>query len=307
MTDLFLTGATGFLGTRILARLDPADYGSVTLLCRREPDLPERLRNAANVRVVIAALDATGDYADRLGPDTVIVHLAAVTGKASREDYFRVNTQATAALVGAAKQAGVAGFLFASSIAVSFADRRGYHYADSKEQAETLLRDSRLPVCILRPTIILGDDSPIWKSFHALAKKSLVVLPGNGRTRIQPIDVDDLVDIVIDIVTRRRFDGEVLEVGGPDTLTMDAFVQKIHAAAIGGKARIVHLPLGVLLPPLRLVESVLPALLPVSAGQFASFHNDGVVAANAPVSPSGSQPRGIDDMVRALAGQGANG
>jgi len=302
MNDLFLTGASGFLGSRILGRLDPAEFSTITLLCRSEPALPEHLRDANNVRVVSAALDEVDRYADRLGPETLVVHLAAVTGKADRAEYFSVNTEATGLLIRAAERAGVAGFLFASSIAVSFRDRQGYHYADSKEQAERLLEASALPWCVLRPTIILGEGSPIWQSFHSLAQKSLIVLPGNGHTQIQPIDVDDLVRLIMDLVTDTRFNNEVLEIGGPDTLSMDDFVQRIHRACRGGRARIVHLPLALVLGPLRMVERFLPSLLPVSSGQFASFHNDGTVTANALVHPAGEPMRGIDDMLQRLTG-----
>ena len=104
MTDLFLTGATGFLGSRLLDRLDPAAFSSLTLLCRNEPQLPEQLAAAANVDVIRASLDEIGRYADRLGADSVIVHLAAVTGRTDRAEYFSVNTEATGLLIKVAEQ-----------------------------------------------------------------------------------------------------------------------------------------------------------------------------------------------------------
>mgnify|MGYP001820896062 FL=1 len=197
----------------------------------------------------------------------------------------------------------MAGFLFASSIAVSFRDRQGYHYADSKQQAEEYLQNSALPWCILRPTIILGEESPIWQSFHALAQKPLILLPGNGCTLIQPIDADDLVRLVIDIVTGLRFHSEILEIGGPDTLSMGDFIRRIRRVCCDGRARIVHLPLGIILGPLRMFERVFPNLLPVSAGQFASFCNDGTVTANELVRPADGQMTGIDEMLQRLAGR----
>jgi NADH dehydrogenase len=306
MNDLFLTGASGFLGSRLLARLDPSAYTSITLLCRSEPVLPESLRSAANVRVVRASLDDVDDYAGFLGTGSLVVHMAAVTGKANRAAYLAVNTHATGKLIDAAAKAGVAGFLFISSIAVSFRNRQGYHYADSKEQAEQLLKNSTLPWCTLRPTIILGEKSPIWHSFRALAGKSLIVLPGNGRTQIQPIDVDDLTRLMLDIIGERRFNNEVLEIGGPEALSLDTFVQRIHQACCGGRPRIVHLPLGLVVTPLRLVERVFPSLLPVSSGQFASFCNDGTVTANALLTPADGEMRDVSEMLQRLTGSEAH-
>lgn len=299
---LFLTGASGFLGSRILDRLDPSAYSSITLLSRRAPRLPAHLAGAANVHVIRASLQEVDRYADRLGPDTRVVHLAAVTGKADRPQYFSVNTHATGLLIKAAEAARVHGFLFASSIAVSFRDRRGYHYAESKEQAEELLRASRLRYCILRPTIILGEDAAIWNSFRGLARRRLIVLPGDGRTRIQPIHVDDLVRLVLEFVATDRFDNELLEIGGPEALTLDDFVRRIHRVATGHQPLVMHLPLGLVLGPLRLLESIMANRLPVSSGQFASFHNDGTVTANAVVMPRSGTLMDVDAMLARLLG-----
>ena len=294
---LFLTGATGLLGTRLLARLDPDRYSAITLLCRGGIELPERLAESGKVVVLRAALNDVDVYAEHLTAETCVVHLAAITGKADRPQYFAVNTHATGLLIEAAETAQVRGFLFVSSIAVSFADRGAYHYAESKEQAEALLRDSHLRYCILRPTIILARNAPIWQSFYRLAQRGLIVLPGNGRTLIQPIYIDDLVRLLEEIVTTSRFAGELLEIGGPEALSLDDFVSRIHLAATGKRARILHLPLGLVLGPLRLLESFMAAHLPVSSGQFASFHNDGTVRANALVTPSDSEMLDVEAML----------
>jgi NADH dehydrogenase len=294
---LFVTGATGLVGTRLLSQLDPDCYSTITLLCRSDIELPAQLAVSGKVTVLRAALNDVDSYQEHLTPQTCIVHLAAITGKADRPQYFAVNTHATGLLIKAAEHARVRGFLFVSSIAVSFAERSAYHYAESKEQAEALLRDSALRFCIVRPTIILADDAPVWQSFYQLAQRGLIVLPGNGRTLIQPIYIDDLVRLFEEIVANNRFAGETIEIGGPEALSLDDFVSRIHLAATGKQARILHLPLGLILGPLRLLESFMAAHLPVSSGQFASFHNDGTVRANSLVKPAGSEMLDVDAML----------
>lgn len=305
--SLFVTGASGFLGTRLLEQLEPADYSSITLLCRHAPRLPERLAQADNVRIVRASLHEVAKYAASLGPDTYVIHLAATTGKADRPQYFSVNTHATGLLVKAAEAAPVRGFLFASSIAVSFHDRRDYHYAESKEQAEQLLRSSRLRYCIMRPTIILGPGAAIWNSFHALAQRRLILLPGNGRCLVQPVYVDDMVRLIMEFIGTDRFRNELLEIGGPDVLSLNEFVRRIHRAGKGGTPVVLHLPLALVLGPLRLLESFMSARLPVSAGQFASFHNDGIVTANELVVPASGALLDLDTMLSRLVGAGHDG
>lgn len=300
---LFVTGASGFLGTRILEYLEPDDYSQITLLSRRALKLPKKLAASGHTFVVQADIHAVDQYASLLDSNTLVLHLAAITGKADPQEYYRVNTEGTAELLKASQQAGVAGFLFVSSIAVSFSDREGYHYAESKQQAEQKVRESGLKYTIVRPTIILGEGSSIWDSFSGLSRSAFILLPGTGKTRIQPVYIDDVVKQLSGIVSSGRFSGETLDLGGPEVLTMDDFVLRIHRAYRGDKGRIVHLPLGVILAILRMVEKFFPTLLPVSSGQFASFNNDGTAGEKNLLHSPGIQMKTVDDMLESLIGR----
>ena len=86
---------------------------------------------------------------------------ACATGKASAADHHRLNVEGTAALVAACQQAGVSRLLFVSSIAVTFADQTGYHYAAAKTAAEQIVHGSGLRVRVVRPTMIFGAGSPV--------------------------------------------------------------------------------------------------------------------------------------------------
>lgn len=306
MKSLFITGASGFVGSCILRNLKPQSFEKIILLSRSEPILPENLASSDNIKVISASIENVDSYASCLDENTIIVHLAALTGKAHPKEYFAVNTNGTRALINAAVSAGIKGFLFVSSIAVSFKDRRGYSYAESKELAENVLKDSGLKFCIVRPTIILGEGSPIWNSFNSLAKSSRIVLPGDGNVRIQPIYDDDIVRLLFEIVDSERFDGEVLELGGPDVLTINDFVKRIHKAHTGGVPRLTHLPLGFIVGSLRLVEMVFPALLPVNSGQFASFSNDGTAVGNSLVTAASGNMKSIDNIIELLVGNNRN-
>ncbi len=306
MKSLFITGASGFVGSCILKSLRPDKFEKIVLLSRSAPTLPEHLASSDNIKVISASIENVDSYAACLDENTTIVHLAALTGKAHPKEYFAVNTNGTRILIDAAMPAGVKGFLFVSSIAVSFKDRRGYFYAESKECAENILRDSGLKFCIVRPTMILGEGSPIWNSFNSLAKSSRIILPGNGNARIQPIYDNDIVRLLLEIVDSERFEGEVLELGGPDVLTINDFVKRIHKAHTGGVPRLTHLPLGFIVGSLRLVEKVFPSLLPVNSGQFASFSNDGTAVGNSLVMAASGNMRSIDNIIELLVGNNGN-
>jgi NADH dehydrogenase len=301
-TSLFITGASGFLGSRLLYQLKPEKYSTITLLYRQVAALPDHLADAGNVRIVQASLHERDKYIGCLDATTQVVHLAAVTGKAPSQQYFNVNTLGTRVLADAAKTAAVAGFLFVSSIAVSFKNRVGYHYAESKEKAEQLVRDSGLSYCIVRPTIILGNDSPTWKSLCGLVQGPFILQLGDGAARIQPIHVDDLAGLLLTILSSNRLDNETLELGGPEAITIAGFLRRMYRLRRSGEPRVMRIPLSLILPPLRALERFFPDLLPVSSGQFASFVNDGCACPNSLTHRDSHKMKDIDAMLADLTG-----
>ena len=134
---VFLTGGSGFVGRRLLTELAAAGHQLVAL------DHSGRLGAlaASGIEIVHADLLEPAGYRDALAGCDMVLHLAAATGRAPAAEHHRINARGTETLVSEARLAGIANFLFVSSIAVSFPDLRGYHYAQSKQQAEELLKN----------------------------------------------------------------------------------------------------------------------------------------------------------------------
>jgi len=300
MKSIFITGASGFLGLHLISRLDVEQFSRITLLSRSVLTLPEHLQSASNVKIINASLEQTDAYASYLDDTTIVLHLAAVTGKASSDEYRKVNTHGTEKLVKVAASASVTGFVFISSIAVAFKNREGYVYAQSKQDAELAVQNSNLNYCIVRPTIILGKASPIWHSFSKLAQSSVIVLPGTGQFKIQPIEVDDLSNFLLDVIHKNFFNNEVIEVGGPDVLTIEQFVCKIHRIQHSKNPKVIHLPISIIIFLLRQFEKLFPALLPVNSGQFSSFCNDGY-AKQHQLTANNEKMSGIDVVIKQLS------
>jgi nucleoside-diphosphate-sugar epimerase len=93
--SIFLTGASGFLGGRLLARLVADGSGRVVCLCRKAA--ADSL--SANVDCVRGDLVDRESYAAALTDCDTVVHLAAATGKQPPVEYWRVNRDGTEALV----------------------------------------------------------------------------------------------------------------------------------------------------------------------------------------------------------------
>ncbi len=296
MATLFVTGASGFIGGALLPALRSAGHHVLHL----ERHDPKDCADDGPARAIRGDLLEPSSYSSSLDGVDAVVHLAAVTGKAPERDYFRVNERGTAGLVEACARRGVRRFLFVSSIAVRFTNAPGYHYARSKERAEHIVRGSGIRYTILRPTIVLGTGSPIGRALRALSRLPLIPIVGHGRVRVQPIDVGDVSSLICAAVDEDRFEGEVLEAGGPDTLTMEELMQKLHLLQGGERARTVHLPLMPVRSTLGFIERISLALTPLTAGQIATFANDGIALPNAFVKSRTAAMKSVDVMLAAV-------
>jgi nucleoside-diphosphate-sugar epimerase len=250
MAATFLTGATGFLGRSVVKRLP-------SVVCMRG--------NLSDPR----------SYADDLRVCDTVLHLAAVTGKRAPQDYFRTNRDGTGRLLAEAEKAEVRRFIYISSIAAKFNDS-SYVYGQSKLEAEALIKRSRLRWTIVRPTMILGCGSAVLGGLSKLALHPVMPVFGNGKARVQPVFVDDLADALISILDDNSLDSRILEIGGPEVVTIESLMQFIRRSKLGRNGRPMHLPLAPIAACLRMLEPVLRPVLPFTAGQLASFRHDGV-------------------------------
>ena len=236
-------------------------------------------------------------YREAIATCETVVHLAAATGNASREQHHRVNAEGTRVLVEEARRAGVTRFLFVSSIAVTFPNLEGYHYAQAKAQAETIVRESSLRFLIVRPTMILGPGAPILASLEKLATLPIAVLPGSGRAQVEPIHVDDVAATLVTAVETDVFSNEAVSIAGPERISMETLIRRLRTARRGKPGPLVRIPLPFLQLPLKLAETVgVGRFLPITAGQLSSFRYDGVGTPNALQRQRGSA-RGLEDMI----------
>lgn len=281
MAPLFLTGSSGFVGRRVVARLVARSASDVRLLVR-EPTraaLPEP--GPHGWRYVSGdLLGEAQPWTEALAGVDTVVHLAALTGKGSRRAHFAANLEATRRLVNASRAAGVRRFLHVSSVAAGYADRRHYHYGNAKAAAEAVVAESGLETLVVRPTMVLGPGSPVLANLVRMATLSRPLIFGRDHP-VQPIHVEDLAAMLVAALDLPVWRGQTVEVGGPEVVDLRRIIAQIRQAR-GLPARS---PLALPLEPMRtllgLVEPLLLPLLPFTAGQLAGFANP-IVAAPLP-------------------------
>lgn len=297
---LFITGAGGFLGNHLLEKLDYSKYHAVYCLeLRRElVQLPDNIPAGTTVKVIEGNLLDPPSYESFLEGVDSVLHLAALTGKADPKVYVKVNAYATMLLLDRCKQAGVKNFLFVSSIAVAFKNKYRYFYAHSKEEAENYVKGSGLNFTILRPTMLMGKGSPVFTGLAQLAGLPVIPMFGRGDIEIQPIHVEDMAKAIARIDSDNRYNGETLELGGPDIITIKEFMKKIPAARGKKVPPVLRLPMGLTVFGLSILERVVYGFLPLTVGQLASFRNDGIAQSNSLAKKLSPMMKGLDEIIK---------
>ncbi len=292
---IFITGASGFLGRCLLARLDPSKFEKISCLSRSAPPST----SPANVEWLSGGLADTAAYSAALDGADCVVHLAAATGKLPPKEYFAVNVEGTRRLVEQCQRAGVRSFLFISSVAAGFPDLTRYHYAQSKVQAEEIVRASGMNFAIVRPTMIFGPGSLVLTGLATLAALPVIPVFGSGATPVSPIAVEDLADFLLRFVDNNLFPGETFDLGGPDVVSIEDLLRKIHLLLRRAEPKVLHIPMALLLPALTLLEFVAYPLLPITIGQLATFRFDGSGRLNAFRNEPKPRLQSLDAMLAA--------
>jgi len=271
---ILVTGATGFIGPKVVHALRAQDR-DVRALVRR----PERATQLTGWGVELAKGDITDSASVRAAMQgcTHVLHLIAIlTGRPA--DFQRVMTQGTRDLVAAAKAEGVERFVLMSALGTSETSKDTVPYYAAKWAEECEVVDSGLEYTIFRPSFVFGRDGGALPIFMKQVRYSpLVTVIGPGLQRSQPIWVDDVAQYVAHGIASAQAANRTFEIGGPDTVNWNELYLTI-AKALGKRRRLLHVPFGLARTGAQLTERLPGA--PLSADQVAMLQGADNVVSN---------------------------
>ncbi len=202
-----LTGATGFIGTRLCTQLRDQHYAVRALA--RNPARAAAL-SAAGVDIIPGDLSDPAALASLVDGCDAVIHAAGAVRGNDQAQFMHTNRDGTARLVEAVSgRAPSAHFLLISSIAAR--EPLLSWYGRSKREGEERLMDSELDWTILRPPAVYGPGDEEMKTIFDWMARGIALVPGSTAARNSLIHVDDLVEGILACLTSPAARGQRLQ------------------------------------------------------------------------------------------------
>lgn len=257
--NVLLTGASGFLGSRLTKALHSKTRVNLTAAVRRFIEIP-----ATHIEEV-QGHDADTDWSTALTIQQVVIHAAARAHIMKDEvddplaEYRRVNVDGTLNLARQASAAGVKRFVFISSIKVNGEqtplgqrfkaddspapeDAYGISKWEAEQGLQEIAAATGMEVVIIRPPLVYGPGvKGNFASMIKLVDKALPLPLGAIHNQRSLVAVDNLVDLIITCIDHPAAANQVFLAGDGQDLSTTQLLRGV-AKAMGKPSRLIAVP-----------------------------------------------------------------
>jgi uncharacterized protein YbjT (DUF2867 family) len=233
-----VTGATGYIGGRLVPRLLDAGY-TVRCLVRSSRKLQDRpWSDHPNLVVIELDLSDQKTLFDALNGCSVayfLVHSMISAGK----EYADHDLKLATTFANTAKEAGVGRIIYLGGLGETGAGLS--EHLTSRRAVEKALIDSGVPITSLRAAMIIGSGSASFEILRYLVQRlPIMITPKWVGTPCQPIAVRNVLGYLTGVLEHPETAGRVFDIGGPEVLS---YLQIMHIMA-----EELHLPRRIIIP-----------------------------------------------------------
>ena len=304
MRTVFVSGASGFVGTAVVAEL--LRRGCMVHAAVRSRDL--RL-NDARVTCFRGNLDDTTLLDRALERCSDAIHLVGIIREDPRHGttFHRLHVDFTRVVVDACIRRGVQRYVHMSALGAHSDSPTLYH--QTKAAAEQIVEAGPLSWTILRPSLIHGPEGEFvqmlarWAKgkafpFFAMPYFGAGLLGRGPEHLVQPVSVDDVAWAFAEAVERPATIGKRYDLGGAQRLSWREMYRTFSQAVTGEVKRTFPVPAWYAL----LLTRIAPAkLLPFDRGQVIMSQQDNVADLQAFEADFGRQPEGFEQTLAKYA------
>jgi nucleoside-diphosphate-sugar epimerase len=235
---ILVTGATGFTGKHVVRLLLEASHD---VSCLVRPTSKRTAVSLPGIKFVSGDLDDGALLETAFRGQEVLINVAPLVGSKDGTNDETFGRRARS-IVRACRAVGIKRAIFVSSTSIFTTIDAVSKRAKLAAEAEVL--DSSLAYTILRPTMIYGgvDDRNMIRLIRFLRRYPVIAVPGNGKSRQQPIHVEDLAGAIVDCLLTETTIRKAYNVSGAQPITFNEVVASA-CQSLGVRRMIVHIPL----------------------------------------------------------------
>ena len=296
MERILLTGATGYIGGRLLHALE-SDSRGVRCLTRH----PEFLESKVATGTEVVA-------GDLLEPETLPSAMRGITtayymvhSMASNGNFTDEDRAAAAAFAVAARRAGVQRIIYLGGLG---SDDALSTHLESRQEVGRILRDSGVETLEFRASIIIGSGSLSFEMIRALVEKlPVMVTPRWVHTLSQPIAIEDVIHYLVAALDVPPNESTIIEIGGRERASYGDIMAE-YARQRG--LRRLTIPVPVLSPHLSSLwlGLITPVYARVGRKLVDGLRNETVVQNPTALTRFSIRPRGLAEAIsRALVNE----
>jgi uncharacterized protein YbjT (DUF2867 family) len=294
-------GGTGFLGRRIVRSLREA--GAAVRVASRHPEraAAQPGNDQPPLQTIAADVDDQPSVARALAGARAAVNAVSLYVEDRSRTFRSVHVLAAARVARQAAELGVGRFIHVSGVGADPTSRSPY--IRSRGEGESAVLKEFPGAAVIRPTVMFGPDD----AFIATIAKLLRVLPvypmfGRGKTKLQPVYVEDVAAAIARIVSSGEPLGGTYELAGPRVYSYAELIELI-GREIERRPRLLAVPFG-LWHALASMAEMLPAP-PVTRNQVELMALDNIAAVNARgFSDLQIAAHALDDLLPKILGRG---
>ena len=293
-------GGSGFLGREIVKHLAAAEYRLRVGV--RRPDRASFLRRlvpGAEVELVHADVSDETTVAQALEGAAAVINTVGHYVERPGATFHRIHAEGARHVARQAKQADVERLIHISGVGAAAGS--GSPYIQSRGVGERLVKEAFDSVTILRPSAIFGPGDALLNTLADIVRQSpFVPLFGDGRTRLQPVFVEDVAEACVKALADSSAAGSVYELGGPQVFEYRKLV-RLLLERMGRRRIVIPVPFGVW----EIVASVMAwhPNPPLTRDQVKLLRSDNVVAEQAlTLSDLGIRPVPVEEVLSDCVG-----
>jgi uncharacterized protein YbjT (DUF2867 family) len=293
---ILLTGATGYVGGRLVSRL--LDSGFSVRCAARTPESLSHLQhqNAEIVKADLLQFESLESALTGVGVAFYLVHSLG-----SANDFEKNECLCAENFARAAKNAGVSRIIYLGGLG---SGSELSPHLRTRQRVGKILRDSGTQTIEFRASIIIGSGSLSFEMVRALVDRlPIMITPRWVRAKAQPIAIEDVLDYLVAAIDLELDGSQVFEIGGPDVVS---YMEIMRAYERRRGVHRIMIPVPLLTPRLSSLWLTLVTPLYARIGRklVDSIQHDTLVEDQAALSKFSVRPRGFAEAIdRALANE----